>query len=117
MKIQSISLYIPDNLPRPYGCAPERVESKRVTINGERKTIHLCAYGWQTRHSWGHAAFCPELGTTQKIVYYNRTWEAKRFDSVLSCLFEKCLLVDRKRASRARKEERERRKACKANVA
>lgn len=108
-RIYSQSVDIPENLPRPNGCAPERVIAKRVTINGERQTIHLCAYGWETRYSWGHAAFCPELHVTEKVRYYNRTWESNRFDSVLSLLMEKCLLCDSKRAAAQRKADRKRR--------
>lgn len=110
IRIHSVNFDIPENLPRPNRCAPERVDSKRVTINGKRVTLHLCAYGWESRHAWGHAAFCPELGTTEKYVYYNRTWEANRFDSVLRGLFEKCLLCDNKRRAAKNREDRARRK-------
>ena len=74
--------------------AAERTVTRRVTINGKRQTIHLCAYGWETRNSWGHSAYCPELGIAERVRYYNRTWEASRFDTVLSLLFDKCRMTD-----------------------
>lgn len=74
--------------------AAERTVTRRVTIDGKRQTIHLCAYGWETRNSWGHSAYCPELNVFTKIRYYNRTWEAQRFDSVLADLLDKCRMQD-----------------------
>jgi hypothetical protein len=88
--------------------AAEREDTK--TING--KTIHLLAYGWSTRRSWGHTAYCPELGLTNKIRYYNRTWEAHRFDSVIHGLLYKCRMqLDGDFRKAENKAVRERRKA------
>ena len=74
--------------------AAERTVARRVTINGKRQTVHLCAYGWETRNAWGHSAYCPELNLFSKVRYYNRTWEAQRFDSVISDLLHKCRMLD-----------------------
>ena len=99
------------NLPRtssPIICHPaaERTDSKRLTLNGKRQTIHLCAYGWETRNSWGHTAYCPELGMEAKIRYYNRTWECHRFDSVISQLLYKVRMTDGKFAAKEREKSR-----------
>ena len=91
--------------------AAEREET--AEIGG--KTVHLCAYGWETRRAWGHTAYCPETGTTVKIRYYNRTWEAHRFDSVLSSLRYKVRMeLDPSFAKEERRAERLRRKERKA---
>ena len=95
--------------------AAERTVSRRVTIDGKRQTIHLCAYGWETRSAWGHSAYCPELDISAKVRYYNRTWEAHRFDSVLADLLEKCRMQDAKYRKAKAREDRERKawnKAC-----
>ena len=86
--------------------AAERVQTRRVTLNGKRQTVHLCAYGWSTRHSWGHSAYCPELNLEARIRYYNRTWEAERFNSVLSCLWDKILDTDAKHRAEKRRRDR-----------
>lgn len=102
--------------------APERVESHRVTINGERRTIHICAYGWETRYSWGHTAYCPELGVTDKARYYNRTWESYRFESVIKGCLYKCRMLDKgfrareRRKARRIREEAERRAKARAEA-
>lgn len=100
----------------PYGQsvhpAPERVKTVRVTLNGKRQTVHLLAYGWETRNSWGHSAYCPETDQTSRIRYYNRTWEAERFDSVLADLLHKVRLTDARFARAERRKARERRKAA-----
>ena len=82
--------------PAPLLCHPaaERTDSKRITLNGKRQTIHLCAYGWEKRYSWGHTAYCPELGLSATIRYYNRTWERHRFDSVIGKLLHECRMTD-----------------------
>lgn len=100
----------------PILCHPaaERTDSKRITINGKRQTIHLCAYGWETRNSWGHSAYCPELGLSAKCRYYNRTWEAHRFDSVIAKLLHLCKMQDAAFAKRERKANREFAKYAKA---
>lgn len=110
------------NLPCPSSpiiCRPaaERTDSKRVTINGKRQTLHLCAYGWETRNAWGHSAYCPELGISAKCRYYNRTWEARRFDSVISKLLYLCRMQDANFAKRERKNNREFSKYAKARSA
>lgn len=74
--------------------AAERTVTRRITIDGKRQTIHLCAYGWETRNAWGHSAYCPELNISAKCRYYNRTWEAERFDGVIASLLEKCRMQD-----------------------
>lgn len=94
--------------------AAERTDAHRLTINGKRQTIHLCAYGWETRNSWGHSAYCPELGLSAKCRYYNRTWEAHRFDSVMDKLLETCRMRDRKYAAKRRAENRLLNAYCKA---
>lgn len=76
-------------LPVPSVSPVERIETKTITLNGKRKRIHLCAYGWETQCAWGHAAYCPELGLFHKIRYYIRTREENRFDTVLEKLFRK----------------------------
>ncbi len=86
--------------------AAERVETRRATLNGKRMTLHLCAYGWSTRTSWGHSAYCPELNLSARVRYYNRTWEAHRFDSVISCLWDKVLDTDAKHRAEKNREER-----------
>lgn len=85
--------------------AAERTVTRRITIDGKRQTIHLCAYGWETRNAWGHAAYCPELNISAKCRYYNRTWEAERFDGVIASLLEKCRMQDAGyRKAKARKD-------------
>ena len=69
-------------------------------ILSDGRSVHLCAYGYETRYSWGHIAFCPELGICQKITYYNRTWEAHRFDTVIRRLKEKVEKAIRPRRQR-----------------
>ena len=93
--------------------AAERVDTVRVTLNGKRKTLHLCAYGWSTRYSWGHTAYCPELGIEAKIRYYNRTWEAERFNSVIASLLDKCKMTDGNYRKAKAREARELRAYCK----
>ena len=49
--------------------------------------IHVTAEGWETRYSWGHTATVTntygDVLASAKYRYYNRTWEAYRFQSVL----------------------------------
>lgn len=50
------------------------------------KLTIACEY-YETSRSWGHRAeilLDGELVDKKKIVYYNRTWEAHQFDSLLS---------------------------------
>lgn len=58
-------------------------------INGKNFTI-LCDY-WGTRNSWGHEAALyvdSKKIKSYKIRYYNRTWEAYTFQSVInSCIY------------------------------
>lgn len=72
----------------------ERVESHRITLNGKRQTIHICAYGWETRNAWGHMAYCPELDISNKCRYYNRTWESYRFETAIKGCLHKCKMLD-----------------------
>lgn len=67
-------------------------------------TKHLTveAETYETRYSWGHKAWVYLDGEEiagSRITYYNRTWEAYQFESVLYSLYEKCkkqkLLNDR----------------------
>ena len=55
---------------------------------------------YQTRHSWGHKAHLYRVHTPErddeciesdKITYYNRTWERYEFESILFSLVEKAL--------------------------
>ena len=90
----------------PVLCHPaaEREDKKTLTLNGKRQTIHLCAYGWETRYSWGHTAYCPELGISVKFRYYNRTWEAHRFDSVISELLHRVKMTDKNFRAKQRRD-------------
>lgn len=43
-------------------------------------------------NAWGHEAKCFLNGqevASQKVRYYNRTWEAYQFDTVKNCLMDK----------------------------
>ena len=51
------------------------------TMDGE--IIHIVAYYFETARSWGHRAYIEETGDAVKINYYNRTWEAFKYESVL----------------------------------
>lgn len=62
--------------------------------------LAIGAETYETRHSWGHKAHLyrvhtpkhdDELIESDKITYYNRTWEAYEFESILYHLVEKAL--------------------------
>ena len=62
------------------------VNLAEITNGKMMGTIHIKAEGWSTRHSWGHKAEIWANGTLAvscRYRYYNRTWEAYRFQSVL----------------------------------
>jgi hypothetical protein len=61
---------------------------KTFTIN--KHLTAECEY-YETRYSWGHKAWLYRDGAEigyKKITYYNRTWEAYEFQSILECLAE-----------------------------
>ena len=68
----------------------ERTVKTTIEVHGVSKEITLCAYYWSKGGRWGHGAYCPEMGIKKSIEYFNRTWEAWVFDTVLACLKEKC---------------------------
>ena len=53
--------------------------------------IHIDCETYDTRYSWGHKAYLYVNGieeTYKKITYYNRTWEAYTYQSILSCIVD-----------------------------
>ena len=51
------------------------------TLNGDDLSI-IC-FVFDTGRSWGHRAVIQNTGEQVKINYYNRTWEAFKYESVL----------------------------------
>lgn len=51
------------------------------TLEGEN--LRIICYGYDTGKNWGHRAVIENTGEQVKIVYYNRTWEAFKYESVL----------------------------------
>ncbi len=55
---------------------------KKIELNGI--TFEVFGQYWETRNSWGHNGYLLQDGreiARDKIRYYNRTWEAYRFQS------------------------------------
>ena len=51
------------------------------------------AYSFSNRNNWGHKADLKvnnEVVCKDKCIYYNRTWERFQYDTVISCLLDKC---------------------------
>jgi hypothetical protein len=79
-----------------------------IKVENEAKNIYLDIKVWyyETRTSWGHKAeICGHYGDNYvskhdfKNIYYNRTWENYRFQSVLHRAFYECGLskkIDKK---------------------
>lgn len=71
----------------------ERQKAMNKTIDLARLTggkmmgeIDISAYSWETRYSWGHTAEVSvnyETVARAKFRYYNRTWEAYCYQSVI----------------------------------
>jgi hypothetical protein len=56
------------------------------------KNIYIDCWTYETRYSWGHKAelyINNELVSEKKITYYNRTWEAYTYQSILGYIVEK----------------------------
>lgn len=61
------------------------IELAKLTDGKMTDTLYLNAWYYETRHSWGHKARIFGNGgllADVKVVYYNRTWEVYRFQSV-----------------------------------
>ncbi len=77
-----------------------------ITIENKAKHIYIELNAWyyETRSSWGHKAYISgHIGDSYcnrndfKHIYYNRTWECYRFQSVLHEAFYGCgFKVDKK---------------------
>lgn len=53
--------------------------------------IHIDCETYETRYSWGHKAYLyvdERQEAYKKITYYNRTWEAYTYQTILSCIVE-----------------------------
>lgn len=66
------------------------IDMKALTGGTMDGKITVTAWGWDTRHSWGHEAEVtidiqgrPTRFGHSRVRYYNRTWECYRFQSVL----------------------------------
>jgi len=51
------------------------------TLNGD--DLNIICFVFDTGKSWGHKAVIQNTGEQVKINYYNRTWEAFKYESVL----------------------------------
>lgn len=55
-------------------------------------SVYIDCETYDTRYSWGHKAYLYVNGREEaykKITYYNRTWEAYTYQSILSCIVDK----------------------------
>lgn len=55
-------------------------------ITKEFRNFKVTAETWETRNAWGHRAYLyynNNLVNTNKITYYNRTWESWQYQSVI----------------------------------
>lgn len=62
------------------------IDLAKITNGKMMGGIEVSARGWETRYSWGHTAEVSvnyEVVARSKFRYYNRTWEAYRFQSVI----------------------------------
>ena len=67
--------------------------SNQKTFDITRK-LRVKAWTYETRYSWGHKAelfIDGEYITNKKITYYNRTWEAYTYQSILDSILDKAL--------------------------
>lgn len=56
-----------------------------ATVAGTRHQYEIIARSWETRNSWGHEAELWMDGRfvdSEKVRYYNRTWESWQYQSV-----------------------------------
>lgn len=51
------------------------------TLTGE--SVSITCYTYESGYYWGHRAYVHNTGDEVKITYYNRTWEAFKYESVL----------------------------------
>lgn len=54
-------------------------------------SVHIDCEAYETRYSWGHKAYLyvdDRQKAYKKITYYNRTWEAYTYQTILSCIVE-----------------------------
>lgn len=69
--------------------ANKTYSEKTFTVS---KDIYIVAETYETRYSWGHKAYLFKNGHEvdyAKITYYNRTWEAYQYESILQSLVRK----------------------------
>ena len=63
-----------------------------IENKGKNIYLHATAWNYETRNSWGHKGELwghigdEQVGNEKKIVYYNRTWESYRFQSLIHSL-------------------------------
>lgn len=70
------------------------------------KKIYIKCETYETRYSWGHKAWLYIDGSEvdyRKITYYNRTWEAYEFESILSYLVEGTKALTKRQKALAKK--------------
>lgn len=70
------------------------------TLNGG--DVSIICFTFDTGRSWGHRAVNQSTGEQVKINYYNRTWEAFKYESVLNkAIYAMYPQEKRQRAQRA----------------
>lgn len=71
-----------------------------IVIRLKSVYVEIEAWEYETRYSWGHKcnvnvhADCIHETAYKKYVYYNRTWEQYKFESVIKGALREACLVD-----------------------